>query len=182
VKDAILKHIELNETYHEVKERLAWLASVFYVSFSIASIEQFHKLGNYKPGLTLLFLLTVYLAGLGYTSFQFRHRWQSVYTAYALKDMLKDCNNDDPISLFMVKYDEAIKCKKQLKVNKRKAFLLAILTITFPLMGSFYLLYRICGGRKDLIDSRYNSEIPSYAISFYTFIAQVIFIYYSYGR
>ena len=117
MKDAILKHIELNETYHEAKERLAWLATVFYVSFSVASIvsfsvasiEQFLKICNFEPGLTLLFLVTVYLAGLGYASFQFRHRWNSTCITYALRRMLKDYQKEDPVSLFTDKFEEAVK-------------------------------------------------------------------------
>lgn len=41
MKDIVLKLYELNEHYHDTKEKMAWLGSSLYVAFSVTIITSF---------------------------------------------------------------------------------------------------------------------------------------------
>ncbi|MEW5813775.1 MAG: hypothetical protein AB1798_00025 [Spirochaetota bacterium] len=175
--DLILKKIELNENYHQNKEKMAWIATSLYLTFTIVSFRWLHNRSfDYfeEELLTILILAVTYLSALSFVSFQFRHRWQSVYESYALLNLLRQIDTDTAVNLFPDLYNNAMETEKNKRENKRRPFAIMILTLLFPIMATVYLIYRIFGGKKDVIDSRYHTEIPTYAILTYFFLVQIV--------
>jgi type IV secretory pathway TrbL component len=181
MKEAVFRKIELNEHYHQSKETMAWVASSLYLGFSVAVIKWlFEKpLCVSQNIFSTIILSVVYLAALAFITFQFRHRWQSVYESYALNDLLKECTDEAPVSAFPELYEKAVEVHKNKKCNKRNAFLIMVLTIFFPIVAILFLLYRVSGRKKDIIDSRYHTEIPTYGLITYFFVSQVILLYWA---
>jgi hypothetical protein len=64
--DIVLKHMELNENYHQVKENLAWLATSLYLVFSVEVIKWLHAgpLVGQDSVLACVMLGTLYLGVL----------------------------------------------------------------------------------------------------------------------
>jgi hypothetical protein len=180
MRDLIVKKMELNEQYHQAKERMAWIATSLYLTFTLVCYKWLRNLSftGFGEAFPTIFLLsTVYLSALAFISFQFRHRWQSVYESYALVDMLSKVDTATQVDAFPEAYKAAIEEHKAKPENRRRPFLMAVLTVFFPIVAAIFLVYRILGGRKDIINSRYHTEIPTYAIVTYFFVLQLTAIY-----
>jgi cytochrome bd-type quinol oxidase subunit 2 len=178
--DLIIKKMELNEQYHQTKEKMAWVATSLFLTFTLACYKWLYGLSfdNFGEAFPTIFILsTVYLSALAFVSFQLRHRWQSVYESYALMDMLRKVEATSQVSSFPDLYKTAIEDHKAKKENRRRPFMIAVLTLFFPIAAAAFLVYRILGGRKDIINSRYHTEIPTYAIVTYFFILQLVAIF-----
>ncbi len=176
----IIKKMELNEQYHQAKEKMAWVATSLYLTFTLVSFkwlnnESYYSISEAFP--TILILLVVYLSALSFVTFQFRHRWQSVYESYALVDLLRQVDDSSQIRSFPDLFKNKMEEHKAKRENKRRPFLIMILTLLFPAVAISFLIYRVFGGRKDIVDSRYHTEIPTYALMTYFFIVQLSIIY-----
>lgn len=173
--DIILKHMELNEAYHQVKENMAWIGTSLYLAFSAAVVVWLRSCPFYGDDLALpaLMLLTLYLGALSFVSFQFRHRWFSICKTNALNALLKESTAEGTAKDFAESYDRLLKAELAEGRNRRRPLLMLVLTLTFPASASVFLVLKVLGVRKDMVDSRYHNEIPTYATMTYLACAQL---------
>ncbi len=123
MKDVILKHIELNEKYHDTKERMAWIASSVYFTFSLFVLNWLFEHRNLficckQSFLMTIPLLFIYICALCFISLQFKMRWDSVNKAGALKEVLKKIRRDDFIASLPDKIDSEL-----YKLEKKEKFI-----------------------------------------------------------
>ncbi len=177
MKDVILKHIELNEKYHDIKERMAWVASSIYMGFSVLLIRWLLETKHvFDPKWPIMVGLTiVYMCVFCFVLFQFEHRWMSAYKSIELKNVLRISNGRSVYAFPDMLADEVNK-EENKKCNKRNYLFIIFLTLVFPLYFAVYLIYKTLGRPCYIADSRYHTEIPTYTILTYFFLAQLYFI------
>ena len=174
MKDVILKYIELNEAYHDKKEEMAWIATTIYLTFSVVTLGW--MIGKHPPvvfsclekSLIAGLFGIIYLCAIRFISFQFYRRWVAVYLTPALEHILSEIKPGDQPCSFPALYKKQKDEEEEKPGNKRKGFvfLLVYTLIPFLLLSS----RDICGNKFDL---RYKTEIPTYTIITYMFIAQL---------
>ncbi len=177
MKDVILKHIELNDKYHDMKERMAWVAISIYMGFSVLLIRWLIETKCvFDPTWPIIVGLTIiYICVFCFIMLQFEHRWMSVDKSTALENVLR-ISNGTSISKFPdILIDELVK-EQNKQGNKRCYLLIIFLTLIFPLYFGIYLIYKALGRPCYIADSRYHTEIPTYTIITYFYLAQLYFL------
>ncbi len=178
MKDTILKHIELNESYHNTKERMAWVASTLYFGFSVLLIKWLlsgKAVLNQNIPVVVVGLTIIYICALCFVLFQFEHRWDSVYKTKALLNVLRK-SDGRMYSEFPEILEDEMEVEKKKKCNKRSYLLIILLTFVFPIYFIIYLISKVFKGSKCIVDSRYHTEIPTYTILTYFYAVQLYFL------
>ena len=161
VHDLINQRFELNEQYHGSKENMAWLASTIYYGFCISSISAL-LLANASITLPVfiifLFLsFIIFTAAMYFIILQFRMRWQSNDFQRAFNNILENINKNYTIPKFIKDFEIKQKEFKRPRSKKQIAFY----TILWPFV--FW--------RMSKMPTEYHTEIPSYVIALYLFLA-----------
>ena len=178
MENIILKNIEMNENYHDKKEKMAWIASSIYFAFSLLILRWLidETIDGYQKIMLLVLLAVIYTSALCFISLQFKLRWESVEKSDALREVLRNLKDLDLAPSFPDKSEHYLEIERNKDENKRKMWLILLLTISFPILLLSYAVYKLLGGCKWQIDSRYRTEIPTYTIITYFFIAQLILL------
>ena len=214
MKDILMQQIELNEKYHDTKEKMAWTAATLYLGFSVAAINWILTVygpvkGEWREFALLLFAIwTVFLAGLMFVRFQFLMRWNSVRKSAELKAVLQKCRAGHGPQGYVIERCKAEAYYAKDPRHKRHGFRTLWLTISFLLIVGIVFIIR--SGSQDALngklkwpkvfrlwwtfldckkndvglrksknrwmgrrDSRYKTEIPTYALMTYLMFAQV---------
>ena len=104
MKDILLKLYELNERYHDTKEKMAWLGSSLYAAFSLAILRIFFAremqdfINDYNM-LFFVFLLLVFICAEWFINFQYKKKRISVRIDEELKDKMSEqvSSNEDQL-------------------------------------------------------------------------------------
>jgi hypothetical protein len=143
--DRLMKLYELNERYHDTKEKRAWLATTFYAGFSLVvirlatnkeimvflQVQQAHRLYQililiFILGLILgfiLFLLSViFVCVLFFIRFQYIKKRASVDIEGHLTEELSVQNQDESIQLARVFRYMRIANEKKSRCKQRRKF------------------------------------------------------------
>ena len=83
MKEIIMRMYELNERYHDTKEKMAWLASSLYAGFSVAIIRIFFTDSMQDfirdcPLLIIIFLSAIFVCVFWFINFQYHKKRRSV--------------------------------------------------------------------------------------------------------
>lgn len=179
VYEVLLKMIAEEAEYHSKKETLAWIASSVYFAFSLFLLNWlFHNplCGLQKWALVAL-LTIIYVAALSFISLQFLGRWQSVERYDAYNSILRSTEVTRSIRAFKKRIQEEIE-KRQVQ---RRRHIWEILLFSFYLFIVVPWVIVVLSdhkkskkGSRPCIDSRYRTEIPTYAIITAFFAAQLL--------
>ena len=179
MKQTVLAHIELNEKYHDSKEKMAWTGASLYLIFAFATIKwllnESSSLDPLETPIAIIVLVTVLLGALAFTSFQFRHRWQSTCKAAALKEVLRYCDCNSNHGNFVAMSDAAQNVEKGRPKNRRRPFFIAYMTVIFPISVLLFFFDSPAFG-QEIFDSRYKTEVPTYGLMVYLAAAQVVLV------
>jgi hypothetical protein len=85
----------------------------------------------------------------------------------ALNAVLRIASREKSAHDFSEAYDQALTAEKLLKKNRRSPILMLVLTVLFPACAVLFLILKVVGVKKDIVDSRYHNEIPTYGIITY---------------
>ncbi len=182
----VLRLIEREDRYHEKKESMAWIAGSVYFTFSIGVISWIVSSGMVRAPhnlkMLLMFgLLLFYICALIFVTLQFKSRWNSVSHTATFNKAFQDGdikNMKDIIDFY--KFWEQDKST----YKKRNKLLMVLMTLLLPVIMVIFVIIiaplrllflrfkpksRFFAGvakffKKDLIDSRYMTEIPVYTI------------------
>ena len=175
--DIFWKKYELNEACHDRKERMAWVGSTIYYTFSLAILTWLAGAGFkctetlYRPILTIFVSMT-FISALTFTSLQFYHRWKSVSESGAHERILKRLQSENGNKTYQEFIDEDVD-----DGEKRKLLWIMFLTIALPILIIFGRIKCKRKKCKEFIDSRYRTEIPTYTIATILFAAQLVMIW-----
>lgn len=112
MEDRLMKLYELNEKYHDTKERMAWLGSSLYAAFSLAVLRIFFRkeiqdLINDCPVIIIIvFLLVIFICAFWFINVQYKKKRISV-----------GISNEYMKILFNQKLSDKLKLKHMLKIN-----------------------------------------------------------------
>jgi hypothetical protein len=106
--DRLMKLYELNEQYHDTKEKRAWLATTFYVAFCLAVFKWTTNIGTVTivqdHQYTIIgFLFVVFLCVFFFNLFQYRKKRASVKVDHFIAKALsvqKGNDNDQLVKVF----------------------------------------------------------------------------------
>ena len=146
--DRLMKLYELNERYHDTKERRAWLATTFYAGFSLVVIKlakeivvflQAHRLHQILIlGFILVLLSVIFLCVLRFNAFQYRKKRASVDIEGYLAKELSVQNGDESIQLASVFKYMRMANEKKLCWKQRREFS-STETQIYVLMGALFV-------------------------------------------
>ena len=93
IENILLKLYELNERYHDTKEKMAWLGSSLYFAFSLAIlrilfIKEMQNFIKQDPWVIIGFLLAICVFALLFINFQFKKKRNSVVYTGELEKQL----------------------------------------------------------------------------------------------
>ena len=164
--EVVIRLIEEEDRYHEKKETMAWTVGAFYFAFSgaITSWLWNNPLCPQFDVVLGLVLGFIYFSAVIFASLQFRSRWESVNRSSRLNRILRTMKPQ----LFPQKTNQEVD-------STRKPLVILGYTFIFPILALFIIFpYRICKKcKKDLVDTRYLSEVPVYTIMFVLFAVQI---------
>ena len=124
--DMIIKLYELNEHYHDTKEKMAWLGSSLYFTFSLAImrflfIQEIQTIIKKYPWIIVIFVLTLFGCVLRFVCLQYRKKRISAGISNKFMDIV---NNNELTAenkvKRMIKYTRCINDKWRALKNKHK--------------------------------------------------------------
>ena len=120
MKDILLKLYELNERYHDTKEKMAWLGSSLYFAFSLAIlrilfIEGIQKIINGCPLIIVGFLTVICGCALWFINIQYKKKRISVGISNEFMEILPDKTLTDENKL-----EKMIKCINEINDDWRR--------------------------------------------------------------
>ena len=157
MRDMIIKLYELNERYHDTKEKMAWLGSSLYFAFSLAIlrilfIDGMQKIIKKYPGGIVFFVLAIFGCALWFVIFQYKKKKISVGISNEFMDIVSNNKLSDENKLKkMIKYTRYINdkwrvYKKWHKIGCMKIFFtelpVNILMILFLASQIFLIWYK----------------------------------------
>ncbi len=108
----LIKLYELNERYHDTKEKMAWLATSLYAAFSLAILRIFFTEGvkafiKDQPGLIVIILLIIFCCALRFINFQYKKKRISVGISKGFMEILPNQTLSDENKL-----EQMLECTK----------------------------------------------------------------------
>ena len=174
--EVLMRLIDKEDRYHQVKENMAWVAVPFYAGFA-GAVSIWYWKNPQQPPLTTAFgvgLIIIYLCVLVYVQLQFRSRWDSVNRTNRYTRQLRS----------MV--PQLFETKQYAPEQERNPIAILFFTILFPFLAVFLLFpwaaFYFYEKEKnpesttprDALSTRYLTEIPVYTILLVLLIAQII--------
>ena len=181
--DVFLKLYDLDQSYHNQKERRAWLAIIGYIGFSLIAIkwlasQDIHSFCVYQKWWLTAFIFTVYACAMSFIFLQFLGRWQAVARTGAFDRIIYRIQERKQIP--SLKHLRNIDTEYH-EECKRRILQILLLTLLLPIFFFVWIIYSSrkthkeeeeykppcppCGWIKSLMNSRYMTEIPTYTLA-----------------
>ena len=161
--DLIKQRIEMTDRYHASKERMAWLASTLYYGFCLAIISvllnsKLH-LNTIQAIIIMIGSIAVFVGAIIFVHWQFTMRWHANDWTSAVLKLRANYRQTDSVAKCVADLNKYEKECARSRCNRQ----MIIISILWPIM--FWKLRRM--------DAEYRTEIPSYGIATYLFLAEI---------
>ena len=134
--EEFLKIYELNEVYHERKERMAWIGSTVYYTFSLAILTWVAGSTDLQPTMLTMLVSVAFISALTFTSLQFSSRWDSVSKTGANNRILRRIQSEE-VNFTLDEFYREDRLNHKGEWEKRKPWFMILLTFLLPIIMIF---------------------------------------------
>lgn len=154
--DVFLKLYDLDQHYHDQKEKRAWLATSGYIGFSLIAIkwlasQDIHSFWVYQRWWLTACIFTVYACAMSFILLQFMGRWQAVARIGAYNRIIYRIQERKQIPSLKHQHLRNIDAEYNEEYKRRilQIFLLTLLLPIFFFVGLFIPPVKLIKRRKN---------------------------------